>query len=849
MYNYEELRTQYGTLLDEQLFLESKYKTLGMELTQAQYDKARAENTLDETRLGQKFINFRFNEAKTAVAAWVEAELEPKPGVKPSYTGILLDLSDAYKGQMEDLYNLLTLATLSVTLANFTRNRNELVISNLCQWIGNYIKEEYDLRLYLPKAGSPISVTNGIDKRVQASYRRAFAMSCMRKDNFVPPKWNKEDLSGLCCQLLHIVAAATGYVDINTHGAKGMTIVEPTDLFMEAWENNEADAIANSYRLCPTIIPPQPWTSYNEGGYYGDLQSVSTLLRIRDTRTIFGKQYLRKLGQMELTKVRKAINAIQATPWRINKRVLFVMEQLKERGGGRAGLPYFDAAPKPVVLPEEPTEEQLIHYKKVMPAWYKAETRRKSLALRALSHLKVAAEFAKYDRIYFPCNMDFRGRVYPIPSFHFQGDDLNKGLIQFADAPPCTSYKDIEWLAVHGANLAGVDKVSYEDRITWVYENERNIIKSAVDPLGWDWWMHQENPVQMLSFCFEWQAWKNYERKHGTAEGFVSSIPVAFDGTCSGLQHFSAILRDPIGGYAVNLVPGEKPHDIYGIVAEKVNEAIKENLCNGTSDEVEETRIKYGTKTLAQIWSTYGVTRKVTKRSTMTLAYGSKEYGFRDQVMDDIITPDRNEKGEASVFNDYNQWQASAYMAKLIWNAVGETVVKAVEGMKWLQNCAKKVTKNGQVVTWVTPMGLPVQQSYMKCESTCVRMRLAGKFIRLYSVRPTGDIDKAAQASGIAPNFIHSMDAAHLQLTVCNCVDQDIHHFAMIHDSYGCPVSQAKVMYETVRRSFIQMYTENDVLANFAEDMQIFTDAKLPAPPKKDDLDIMAVMESKYIFS
>lgn len=849
MYNYEELRNQYGTLLDEQLMLESKYKTLGELITQNSYDKARAENTLDTTRLGQKFISYRFNEAKDAIKAWVDKSLKPKPGVKPSYAGILQTLAATYKNNMDELYDLLTLASLSVTLANFTRNHKELVISNLCQWIGAYLKDEYDLCVYLKKAGHPNSVINGIDKRVQASYRRAFALACMRKDNFVPVKWNKDDLQGLCCQLLHIVADATGYIEINTNGTKGMTIVEPTEVFMEAWKCNEADIIANSYRLCPTVIPPLPWTSYNEGGYYGDLQSVSTLLRIRDTRTVFGKQYLRKLGQMELTNVRKAINAIQATPWRINTKVLDVMLKLKTMGGGRAGLPYFDAAPKPVVLPEVPTEEQLIHYKKVMPAWYKAETRRKSLALRALSHLKIAQEFSKYDRIYFPCNMDFRGRVYPIPSFHFQGDDLNKGLIQFADAPACTSYQDIEWLAVHGANLAGVDKVSYEDRISWVYENERDILKSAEDPIGHDWWMHQEEPVQMLSFCFEWQAWKKWEFTYGTAEGFVSSIPVAFDGTCSGLQHFSAILRDPIGGEAVNLVPAAKPNDIYGIVAEKVNKTIDIDLLEGTPDAVVDGKIKYGTKTLAQIWRTYGVTRKVTKRSTMTLAYGSKEFGFRDQLLEDIITPDRNANGDSSVFNDFNQWQASAYMAHLIWNAVGKTVVKAVEGMKWLQTCAKKVTKNGQVVTWVTPMGLPVQQSYMKCESTCVRMRLAGKAIRLYSVNPTGDVDKYAQSSGIAPNFIHSMDAAHLQLTVCNCVDQDVHHFAMIHDSYGCPVSQAKIMYETVRRSFIQMYVENDVLKNFAEDMQIFTDAKLPAPPIKDDLNIEQVMNSRYIFS
>lgn len=850
MYNYEELKATYGHLIDEQLFLESRYKLLGMERTQALYDKARADNSLDTTALGQKFINYRYDNARRAVATFIADALKPKAGVKPTYVNVLTILDEAYKDDRDELVDLLAMSTLSVTLANFTRNRKEMFISNVCQWIGAVIKDEYNLKTYLPKAGSPQSVISGIDKRVQSSYKRAFTLACMRKDNFVPSTWIKEEIAGLCCQLLHIVAGATGYFVITTNGTKGLTIVEPTELFIKAWNTNEADAIANSYRLCPTIVPPLPWTDYNEGGYYGDLQAVSTLLRIRDTRTVFGKQYLRRLGQTELSDVRKAINSIQSTPWRINKKILAVVLALKEQGGNRAGLPCFEAPPKPAVLPDNPTEEEIIKYKERMVTWYRGETRRKSLTLRALSHIKTAQEFKDYDRIYFPCNMDFRGRVYPIPSFSFQGDDLNKALIEFADAPACKDYEDIKWLAVHGANLAGVDKVSYEDRIKWVYDNEYHILKSAANPIGYQWWQDQDEPMQFLAFCYEWQAWKEWEGTYGTAEGFVSSIPVAFDGTCSGLQHFSAILRDTIGGTAVNLVPAEKPSDIYAVVAEKVNEAIDKDLARGTGDEVtEENKIKYGTRTLAQIWRAYGVTRKVTKRSTMTLAYGSKEYGFRDQVMDDIIKPDMDKNGDSSVFNKYNCWQASAYMARLIWTAVGETVVKAVEGMKWLQKCAKLVTKSGQVVTWVTPLGLPVQQSYMKCESSCVRMRLQGKFIRLYSVQPTGDIDKKSQASGIAPNFIHSMDAAHLQLTVCNCYDQGVRHFAMIHDSYGCPVAQAQVMYETVRRSFIQMYTENDVLANFSNDMQVFSDTELPQPPDKGTLDLDQVMNSKYIFS
>lgn len=853
MYSYEELKSKHGDLLDEQLALEARYKTIGMEITKATYTKAKADGQVDNTKIGQKFISHRFIQAKDAIQMFVEDRLAPKPGVKPTYTGILLDFAEAYKDNMDDLYTLLTFAPLTVTLNNLIKHRSEIILSNLSQWISDELEDEYNLTCYLAQNPERAGVVlPGMDTRSQAAYKRAYAHSWMKHDNYQKVHWNQADLMSLCANLLHVLSPATGYFDITPNGHKGLTIIEPSQQLLDAWLRNEEATIQASFRLCPMVIPPLPWENYKEGGYYGELHSVSTFLRLRDHKTAFGKQYLQKLNQMELTGVRKAINAIQSTPWKINTKVLKVMQHFAQIGGGRAGLPYLDQAPKPAVLAENATEEDIKAYKEIMIDYYKSETSRKSRALRALGQLKTAQEFSKYERIYFPCNMDFRGRVYPIPPFSFQGDDLNKGLILFADAPACTSMDDINWLAVHGANLAGVDKVSFADRIKWVHDNEAAILTSAADPIGETFWQQQDEPCQFLSFCFEWQAWKEWEKTYGTPQGFVSGIPVAFDGTCSGLQHFSAILRDPIGGHAVNLIPGEKPNDIYGIVAEKVNKMLDKDISSGTSDTVEEVKIKYGTKTLAQLWKTYGVTRKVTKRPTMTLAYGAKEYGFRDQIVDDTIDPDIENckaNGTSSVFNKYNKWQASSYMARLIWSAVGKTVVKAVEGMKWLQDCAKLVVKEGQVVTWVTPMGLPVQQSYLKFESKIIRMRCAGKFLRLYSVKATGDVDKTAQASGIAPNFIHSMDASHLQLTVCNSVDAGIHHFAMIHDSYGAPVAQAGLMFKTVRQSFIQMYTEHDVLTNFEHDMEVFADSKLPAQPAKGTLDIQQVLDSPYIFS
>lgn len=831
----------------EELELEARYKTFGEQKLRQVYDKAKAEGQVGTTTLGQKFIAHQYSAVFEAVKVFVEGALAPKRGVKPAYVGILLEMSELYKDEKDQLYSLLTFSPFSILMNNLMK-RKDLFLSNVSQLIGKEIQDEYNLTHYLSKNPSRnVVVLNGIDQRVQGFYRRAYALAWMKRDNYQAPKWNHQDLMQLSACLVNLIVDNTSYFEYCPQGAT--LSVQPTQALLDAWATNEDNAISNAYRLCPTIIPPKPWESYEEGGYYGELQSSTSLLRLRDQRTAFGKRYLKKLGQMELASVRKAINSIQATPWKINAKILEVMQRIVELGGGRAGIPYINEAPKPMILPENPSEEQLKDYRKVMVGYYKDETSRKSLALRAIGNIKTAEEFSKYDQIYFPCNMDFRGRVYPLPSFSFQGDDLNKGLILFADAPACEDMEDIDWLAVHGANLAGVDKVSYDDRKQWVKDNEQDILASAIDPLGHTFWMNQDEPCQFLAFCFEWQAWKTWETKHSSPKGFVSGIPIAFDGTCSGLQLFSAILRDPVGGAAVNLLPSDKPNDIYGVVAAKVNEAIAQDLKTGTIDDVVDTKIKFGTKTLAQVWHMHGVTRKVTKRSVMTLAYGSKEYGFRDQIYEDIISKDMQEQKENSVFSDANCWQASAYMAKLIWNAVRTTVVAAVEGMKWLQDCAKLVTKKGQVVTWTTPMGLPIQQSYMECESRQVRLRCAGKNIRLYSLNMTGNIDKRAQAQGVAPNFIHSMDASHLQLTVCNAVDAGIHHFAMIHDSYGAPVAQAKHMYKVVRESFIKMYTDHDVLESFRDDMKKLSDTKLPDFPARGILDLNEIIKSKYIFS
>lgn len=854
-------------LFQEELRLEAFWRQDARNNLKASlYDAERYGQTDTQNVIGKAFINHKAYALKEVIQAWLEDKSRPKAGVKPNYLFTLQELQKVFvdKEGVTDwntIANICTTYTLSAIINTLQRGEPTLMyVTNTGKTIGVGIDHEYKLKCFdlwlknLPKDDENRKALNGINTRVGEHYRVFYLKQAMKKCKYNPPSLNSDALRSLGVAFIALAEDVTGYFTLE-HEYKEPESLVPTLHFMEAWQRNEDNLLEKACSFKPMVLPPAPWTSPDDGGYYGEAAATTSFLRLKYLDTTFGKMYAKKLAQLDMSDVYKAVNSIQATPYIINGAVLDVLKECRARGyipcaseNNNIIHLYDDNAP--VRPTENASEAEIKTFKKKYAAYCKNKSRHTSLQNRANSAINTAINYRKYDKIYFPWNMDFRGRIYPIPLFSPQGDDLTKGLLLFADTPPCQNEDDWKWLAITGANLAGVDKVSYDDRVAWVKEHEEAILASAADPMGYQWWLQQDEPVQMLAFCFEWQKAHEWIAEHGSIVGFVTGLPYAQDGTCSGLQHFSAILRDPIGGKAVNLIPQDKPNDIYAQVAEKVKLFLKEDAMNGTLDEWDEDKLrtKYGSKTLAQIWLNFGINRKVTKRPTMTLAYGAKKAGYTAQIMEDTIKKARREQGESCVFTDANCFQCAQYMASKIWDAVSQTVVKAVEGMDWLHKCAKLVTKNSNVVTWITPLGLLLQQSYTKYNVEIVKLRCAGKRFRIYNPHQTGEIDKTRQSNGIAPNFIHSMDACHLQMTVCRAKDTGINHFAMIHDSYGCPMSQAQLMFDIVRQAFIDMYTEFDVLEMFRDCLQPLSNKKLPAPPKKGGLDLTCVKDSKYIF-
>lgn len=716
------------------------------------------------------------------------------------------------------------------------------------------------------------AIAENLNKRAGASYKKAYMQavetSMLEQGQLEDAwgNWSPTEAVHVGIKMLEIVIQSTQLVELKRYGAGNaaadVEMVHLSDFWVKkmAQRGFSLAGIAPVYQPC--VVPPKPWTGVVGGGYWAKGRRPLPLIRLGS------KSAVARYEDVYMPEVYDAVNIIQNTPWKVNKKVLDVVNMVEKLNN----TPIDDIPQMEPLKPEDyagETEEELKAWKKAAAGIYRREKARQSRRLSLSFIVNQANKFSQFKAIWFPYNMDWRGRVYAVPMFNPQGNDMQKGLLTLAVGKPIGA-DGFKWLKVHGANCAGVDKVTFEERIKWVEDNHDNIMAAAKAPMdSIEWWGKLDSPFCFLAFCFEYAGVMH----HGLS--YSCSLPIAFDGSCSGIQHFSAMLRDHIGGHAVNLTPSGKVQDIYRIVSDRIEEELKVLLVNGTENEMAThedkktgeitERLKLGTRELARQWLTYGMSRKVTKRSVMTLAYGSKEYGFADQVYEDIVMP-AIDSGSGAMFTEPSQ--ASRFMAKMIWEAVSVTVVAAVDAMKWLQGAAKllaaevKDKKTGEIlkpclpVHWVTPDGFPVWQEYRKKDTTRLNLMFLGSF----NLQPTvnrgtkKELDKHKQESGISPNFVHSQDGSHLRKTVVHTHRKyGVMSFAVIHDSFGTIPADAEYLFRGVRETMVETYRDNDVLLDFYEQFEYQLHEsqrdKLPDLPKKGKLNIEDILSSDFAFA
>ena len=863
--SYDDMCLKYGKYrVDREIDLELESKDNAYNAFMSKRNKAISDNNLANIGTTKVLLSETIPAMVKGLDAWFAKVNNGKCGKRHRAASLANTLKS------EEIAFIVSKTILSNTMYR-------IGLTNLSVKIGEAIEDEVRFNTILASM-SPKEVQSfkvGMNKRIAFQFRKRYAI---QKEKHLADegrvqlwnKWSQSDKFNVGMKMVELFALSTNLVHIvkvfvNGNIQYSVELDADVAKYVEYQDTYLADLMMEHR---PMIIPPKPWTNPFDGGYYINLKKPLQLVRMsaKDCDALY--------SDVDMPTVYKAVNAIQNTAWHINNRVLEVANAVCswEHIPEALEMPTANPAEPPVRPIEADTNKDVQReWRQAMTSYYQEDNKRKAKRILVNCILKLANDFKDDEAIYFPHNLDFRGRVYPVTLIHPQGNDFMKSMLEFSEGVELG--KDGHtWLAFQGANMWGLDKKPIEERIAWVYENSDMIISIAEKPLDNLQWTEADSPWEFLAFCFEW----NDYLKIG--ESFKSKLAVAFDGSCSGLQHFSAMLRDEVGGEAVNLKPDDYVHDIYGIVAEKVKELLKKDMQEGTDDTIEATEdgssyLKKGTKSLAKEWLDHGVSRSVTKRPTMTLCYGASKFGFADQILEDTVYP-------ALAHNPLSfskPSQASRYMAGLIWDSLKGVVVKAVEAMEWLQTASGLLAKDKNIegknlpTTWITPAGFPVKQKYPKVRVKRLNTVLSGSIkifdttsgsteeatdgsvLRLAFAEPTDEIDSRKQKQGIAPNFVHSMDASHLMLTVCACVDKGVNAFAMIHDSYGVHAGYGSIMFTTVREVFVSTYTENDVLQDLHDHICNLLSPKmlkdLPEVPIKGDLDLDCAKESMYAFS
>lgn len=726
----------------------------------------------------------------------------------------------------------LTLAYITIRgVINNCLSSGEAVFAAVAADIGRTVYSEVALRHF--EDINPelyYTLVQDLERRMTKSERHRFNVmkNSAEKDGLTLPYWDVKTKADVGVLLLG-AATDIGLVETYDLRLKGKTqkhvkLSEDMAALIEQIKGFVAGA--SPFNL-PCVEPPKPWVTPTDGGWHTQ--------PMRRTLPSCVRGVARATEEEVPSIVLKGLNKLQSTTWQINERILEVAEFAREhfdvqtvlvsdKRGGAPDKPLFMQA-DPDLQVKDMNEFELAMFKEWCAEkreWHTEQKVRGSHSGATNEAIRVANKF-KGRPIWFVYSADYRGRFYASgQGVSPQGNDLSKALLHFAHGAPITTSAGLFWFRVAGANKWAqnkLDKQPLEVRAQWVIDNEDFILRLAADPVSYREWTDADVPFQFLAWCFEYA---DYRRD---PESFTSRIPLGQDGSCNGLQHFSAMLRDSIGGRATNLVPDVIQHDIYGLVA-GATATIVANDPDGDS--------------IAERWKRHELSRSLVKRSVMTLPYGSTRHSCRDFILREYM-----DKGSAPEFVKREHEPAARWLSYRVWDGIGEVVVKGREAMEWLQ-AASAVMCEGNVphVTWRSPSGFLVRQRYHARETLRLHCHsLSGKRISLNVQTFRDEGDPRRHRNGIAPNFVHSCDASHMHFFLEAAEAAGLGDLALVHDDYGCLADDVETLHRLLRETFVAMYKERDPLALLALQYD-----GLPEIPAQGELNIDDVLTSTYFF-
>ena len=571
-------------------------------------------------------------------------------------------------------------------------------------------------------------------------------------------------------------------------------------------------------------------------------------------------------------------NVLQQTAWKVNQRVH-----------------------KALLANREP----LLQQHALLPKKLKSKTIEFDLTMARASMLVNEPQFYYYaerdyrGRIY-----------YTTPFFNYQSNDIARGQLLFAKGKLMTEeglkwlkihtacsmnqtyHKDnlpdwletdyLPYLQEEELEDLSVDKMTLRDRELWTQNNLDLIFDIALnDKIVMD----AEKPITLLACAIEIfdlsTAWMN-------GEDFYTHLPIPVDGSNNGWQHLAAMSKDAQAAELVGVVPLEIPKDFYVKCAKKLIEYCPEWF---SERQMPMKHIRKG----------------IAKRGSMTRAYSAGAEKIAENMYDDCKAAGFTKKYNISR-KDCDM--LAKHLIKAINDVCKGPLetMKFLQKIAVAEISSDAAREQGRKsMEWTTPSGFPVtyeswimqdlgEKATISCSERLIRPTVtklaveidgvyydskydAGKALDMtvkeMNARLKSDdyptwIDKSYDEltdtiriqhvgkettdkpkiksfmSGISPNFVHSQDAAHLDLVV-RAWDDD---FGAVHDSFSVHAPDVPELISIIKSEFIRMYDSH----NYFDEIQRMILKTDPLAfdypqPTIGALEIRNVVDSDYFFA
>ncbi len=648
--------------------------------------------------------------------------------------------------------------------------------------------------------------------------RKAHQMAAIRHMQWTD-NWQPREKMASGVFLIELIAKETGLIQIvMDHGYKpARRVVKPTDQCM-AWINDvKAQQELMTPNYLPTVIEPRPWPN---GGYH-----MLPLKLMKSNDELVGKN---SKGDEPFI---KAANIHQSVPWTINTWMLDKVEHAHDNNleigclFPREGWP---VPPFPKHLDEE--DPGVFRWRKIAKQIHEKNDKTKGSRIAQAKTLWVARRFKDEEEFYFPMSLDFRGRYYYRPPYlNPQGNDVSRSLLLFANGTPIQSEEELNWLRIHGANLYGLGKSDWQTRIDWVLEHEQLITGAGNDPwLNAEFWMRADKPWAFLAFCREYHSF----RQHGW--GYICHLPIMLDCTCSGIQHYAALLRSQEMGELVNLTFNDRPQDIYASVMSRVL-----------------TRLRESDDPRAKKWLMLEPDRSLAKPCVMTSPYSATPTAFYYYCYDWAQERSKQMYSGKTWTTKKGAMSTMHYMARILHQETTALIGPAIKAMEWFRKLGRLAGKDNIPLEWTTPSGLLVHQEYKDTKQTRIRLNyLSDVHLDIRTQIDQQELDSGRMANALSPNVVHSFDSSHMSSATIHAKMKGVQNIGGVHDCFATTPAEMSKLRDSVRETFADMYSA-DWFTTITRQLtaQIKRKKDLPSEPVLGGLDLSSVKSSNYFIT